>query len=63
MEEESDACPDRQVIEVLQKGYVLHDRVLRPAMVKIARKRAPEGETTTDRQRSESQGAAQAGDS
>jgi len=63
MEEESDACPDGQVIETLQKGYVLHDRVLRPAMVKIARNRAPEGETTTERQRSESQGAAQAGDS
>jgi molecular chaperone GrpE len=63
MEEESDACPDGQVIEVLQKGYVLHDRVLRPAMVKIARNKAPEGETATERQGSESPGAAQAGDS
>ena len=56
MEEESDAYPDGQVIEVLQKGYVLHDRVLRPAMVKIARNRAPEGETTTEQQSSESPG-------
>jgi len=29
--------PDHQVIEELQRGYKLKDRLLRPAMVKVAR--------------------------
>ena len=37
LQEENDACPDGQVLAVLQKGYMLHDRVLRPAMVKVAK--------------------------
>jgi molecular chaperone GrpE len=37
LEEESTAYPDGHVMAVLQKGYMLHDRVLRPAMVKVAR--------------------------
>ena len=37
LEEETAAYPDGHVMAVLQKGYRLHDRVLRPAMVKIAR--------------------------
>lgn len=28
--------PDNQVIEELQRGYLLHDRVLRPSLVKVA---------------------------
>jgi molecular chaperone GrpE len=28
--------PDNTVIEELQRGYLLHDRVLRPALVKVA---------------------------
>ena len=36
MVETSDA-PDHQVIEELQRGYKLKDRLLRPAMVKVAR--------------------------
>ena len=35
MVETSDA-PDHQVIEELQRGYKLKDRLLRPAMVKVA---------------------------
>ena len=35
--ENHDAYPDGQVIAVMQKGYVLHDRVLRPAMVRVAK--------------------------
>lgn len=27
--------PDGQIIEVLQKGYLIHDRVLRPALVQV----------------------------
>lgn len=37
MEEETTAYADGHVMAVLQKGYMLHDKVLRPAMVKIAR--------------------------
>src|SRR5271169_1337858 len=36
MVETSDA-PDHQVVEELQRGYKIKDRLLRPAMVKVAR--------------------------
>lgn len=35
--EESDQHESGQIIEVLQQGYLLGDRVLRPAMVRVAR--------------------------
>jgi len=34
--EEDPTVPSHTVIAVLQKGYFLHDRLLRPAMVKVA---------------------------
>ena len=34
--EEDPAVPSHTVTAVLQKGYFLHDRLLRPAMVKVA---------------------------
>lgn len=34
--EENSSVPTQTVVAVLQKGYFLHDRVLRPAMVKVA---------------------------
>ena len=34
--EENNGVPSQTVVAVLQKGYFLHDRVLRPAMVKVA---------------------------
>jgi molecular chaperone GrpE len=34
------------VVNVMQKGWMLHDRVLRPAMVVVAR--APSGDTGGD---------------
>lgn len=34
--EETDAAPPGTVVEVLQRGYTLNDRLLRPAMVKVA---------------------------
>jgi molecular chaperone GrpE len=34
--EENDSVPSHTVTAVLQKGYFLHDRLLRPAMVKVA---------------------------
>lgn len=34
--EEDPSVPSHTVVQVLQKGYSLHDRLLRPAMVKVA---------------------------
>jgi molecular chaperone GrpE len=36
---ESAEIPANHVVNVVQKGYLLHDRVLRPAMVTVARER------------------------
>jgi molecular chaperone GrpE len=33
---EDSSVPSHTVVEVLQKGYFLHDRLIRPAMVKVA---------------------------
>ena len=35
---ESDKVPDHHVLQELQRGYKLKDRLLRPAMVRVARK-------------------------
>lgn len=37
MQEESDAEPENTVIKEFQKGYLIHDRLLRPSMVVVAR--------------------------
>jgi molecular chaperone GrpE len=37
LQEDTTEHADGQVLAVLQKGYILHDKVLRPAMVKVAR--------------------------
>jgi len=36
MREESDECPENTVIKELQKGYLMHDRLIRPAMVVVS---------------------------
>ena len=36
-QETSDAHRDGEVMEELQRGYMLGDRLLRPAMVKVAK--------------------------
>jgi molecular chaperone GrpE len=41
--EETDAVPEGTVVAELRRGYRLHDRVLRPALVRVAR-RPPEEE-------------------
>jgi molecular chaperone GrpE len=43
-EAEAPGRPAGTVVEVLQPGYVLHDRLLRPAMVGVAKKQAPAAE-------------------
>jgi molecular chaperone GrpE len=37
LQEETSEHPDGHVMAILQRGYMLHERVLRPAMVKVAR--------------------------
>jgi molecular chaperone GrpE len=40
-QEETDKFPDDTVMEELQSGYQLHERVLRPALVKVAKGKKP----------------------
>jgi molecular chaperone GrpE len=37
MQEETDEYPENSIINVLQKGYLIHERLLRPAMVVVAK--------------------------
>lgn len=37
LQEESDEAESNSILEVLQKGYAMGDRLLRPAMVKVAK--------------------------
>ena len=46
MQEEAPDVPDGSVIKELQKGYLMHQRLLRPAMVVVAR--TTQNETTSD---------------
>ena len=34
--QQSDEVPSNSILQVLQKGYTLHDRLIRPAMVIVA---------------------------
>jgi molecular chaperone GrpE len=45
MQEENPEVPDSSIIKELQKGYLMHQRLLRPAMVVVAR-RSPQNENT-----------------
>ena len=37
MQEETEAHPENSVVQELQKGYMMHDRLLRPAMVVVSK--------------------------
>jgi len=39
MQEETEAYPENTVSKELQKGYMIHDRLLRPAMVVVSKKK------------------------
>ncbi len=43
---ENTAVPPGHVVQVIQKGYILHERLLRPAMVMVAK--APEAKQGTE---------------
>ncbi|UCD80673.1 MAG: nucleotide exchange factor GrpE [Desulfobacterales bacterium] len=40
MQEETDDVPENTVVNELQKGYLIHDRLLRPAMVVVAKSKS-----------------------
>ena len=40
MQEETDEVDPNTVVNELQKGYLIHNRLLRPSMVVVARSRA-----------------------
>jgi molecular chaperone GrpE len=47
LQEETEEHPDRTVIREFEKGYMIHDRLLRPAMVVVSKiKEAPEAQET-----------------
>ncbi len=49
MQEETQTYPDNSVVKELQKGYMIHDRLLRPAMVVVSKtKTAPENQEKSD---------------
>jgi molecular chaperone GrpE len=39
---EKDDCPEHTIVDELQKGYMMNDRVLRTAKVQVSRKKAQE---------------------
>ncbi|HOU35873.1 MAG TPA: nucleotide exchange factor GrpE [Candidatus Omnitrophota bacterium] len=39
---EKDDCPEHTIIDEMQKGYMMHDRVLRTAKVQVSRKKQQE---------------------
>jgi molecular chaperone GrpE len=47
-QEETDEFPDNTVTTVLQKGYLLHDRLIRPAMVVVSKRVEKETEKTKE---------------
>lgn len=47
-QEETDEFPDNTVTKVLQKGYLLHDRLIRPAMVVVSKKAKKDTEEITE---------------
>ncbi|HCY86707.1 MAG TPA: nucleotide exchange factor GrpE [Desulfobacteraceae bacterium] len=48
-QEETDEVPENTVTTVLQKGYLLHDRLIRPAMVVVSKKVQKETEKSEEK--------------
>ena len=44
MQEKTDDHPENTVLNELQKGYMMHDRLLRPAMVVVSKTKEPENQ-------------------
>ena len=50
MQQETDNHPDKTVLKELQKGYLMHDKLIRPAMVVVSKNK-----TTTENQKNNAQ--------
>lgn len=48
-QEETDEVPENTVTKVLQTGYLLHDRLIRPAMVVVSKRAEKETEETKEK--------------
>jgi molecular chaperone GrpE len=48
LQEESDSVPANTVLRVLQKGYVIHDRLIRPAMVIVSKQKSDQTSDTSE---------------
>ena len=51
MQEETDEFPENTVINEMQKGYLIHDRLLRPAMVVVAKPKAGQKQEQDDKKK------------
>jgi len=49
MREETDDFPENTVVSEFQKGYLIHDRLLRPAMVVVAAPKTPREDNKPDK--------------
>jgi molecular chaperone GrpE len=52
-QQESDDHPDKIVLHELQKGYLMHDRLVRPAMVVVSQKKESVDEQSGKKQKNE----------
>ncbi len=56
MHKEMSDRPEGEILEVYQKGYMVDDKVIRPAMVKVAYKAEAQGSSPKAQEEEESQG-------
>ena len=56
---ESETAAPNTVVEEFQKGYFLHDRILRPAMVTVAKEKSDQTETISSTQETGEEGGIQ----
>lgn len=47
-QEETDEYPENSILKELQKGYMMHDRLLRPAMVIVAKAKSENRQNTVE---------------
>ncbi|MFH2002232.1 MAG: nucleotide exchange factor GrpE [Planctomycetota bacterium] len=48
LEVKDDSLPDKTIVNELEKGYMIHDRLLRPTRVRVSRVPQKEGAKTTE---------------
>jgi molecular chaperone GrpE len=55
MQEETEEYPENTVINEMQKGYLIHDRLLRPAMVVVAKPKTTPSDSGTIKKKPKSE--------